>query len=507
MDFLPALSMETWTLLVVLLTVSFLYGTWTHGLFRKVGIPGPRPLPFIGTFHSYRNGMLQFDMECFKKYGKTWGIFDGRTPILAIVEPAIIKSVLVKECYTYFTNRRSLGLDGPLKRAITNAKDEQWKRIRAVLSPTFTSGKLKEMFPIMKNFGDVLVKNIQKKSGQEPMDMKQIFASYSTDVVLSTSFSVNVDSMNNPNDPFVTNGRRLFNFRFLSPKLLLVVFFPFLIPILQKMDISLFPKELVQFFTSAVKSIKEKRQKGNHENRVDFLQLMVDSQTDKIPEDNGTNHGFKALTDEEIMAQSMVFILAGYETTSTALAFLAYNLATHPDVQKRMQEEIDTLLPNKASPTYDALVQMEYMEMAINETMRLYPPGGRLERICKKTIEINGLTIPEGVVTMIPVYVLHRDPDYWPEPDVFNPDRFSKENKESQEPYTFLPFGSGPRNCIGMRFALLNIKVATVALLQHFTFQTCKDTTIPLELDTRGIIKSMKPIMLKLVPRTAAEEK
>ncbi|XP_078521132.1 cytochrome P450 3A21-like [Lissotriton helveticus] len=505
MDFLPNLSMETWTLLVVLVAVFFLYGTWTHGIFRKVGIPGPRPLPFLGTFLGYRKGILEFDMECFKKYGKVWGIFDGRIPILAVMDPIIVKNILVKEFYTHFTNRRNFGLNGPLDAGVTVAEDEEWKRIRTVLSPTFTSGKLKEMFPIIKNLGESLANNVQKKTEQDkPLDMKLMFSSYSIDVVISTSFGVNIDSMNNPNDPFVAQGRKLFNFKFMSPLLITVVLFPFLIPVLEKMNVCLFPKDMLQFFASAVKSIKEKRQKGNHENRVDFLQLMIDSRTEDIPASNGINHGYKALTDREIVAQSMIFILAGYETTSTALAFLSYNLATHPDIQRKLQQEIDTLLPNKAPPTYDALTQMEYLDMVINETLRMYPPGGRLERVCKKTVEVNGVTIPEGVVVMIPLFPLHRDPEYWPEPDVFNPDRFSKENKNTQEPYTFLPFGSGPRNCIGMRFALLNIKVGIVSLLQNFSFQICKETPIPLELDNRGMIKSKTPIYLKLVPRTAA---
>ncbi|XP_069066072.1 cytochrome P450 3A21-like isoform X2 [Pleurodeles waltl] len=503
MDFLPNFSVETWALLVVLVTVFFLYGSWTHEIFRKLGIPGPRPLPFIGTFHEYRKGMLEFDMKCFKKYGKMWGIFDGRTPILVVMDPVILKSILVKECYTHFTNRRPIGLNGPFEEGMSVAKDDEWKRIRTVLSPTFTSGRLKEMFPIMKSLGETLVKNVQKKTEHdEPLDMKQLFGSYSTDVVISTSFGVNVDSMNNPNDPFVTIARKMFNFRFINPLLTIIVLFPFLTPILKKLNDWLSPNDLVQFFTRAIKSLKEKRQKGNHE-RVDFLQLMVDSQTEDTSSSNGTHHGYKALTDSEIIAQSRVFILAGYETTSTTLSFLSYNLATHPDVQRKLQQEIDTLLPNKAPPTYEALLQMEYLEMAINEALRLYPAGGRIERVCKKTVEVKGVTIPEGVVVVIPLYSLHRDPEYWPEPDKFNPDRFTKENKETQEPYTFLPFGSGPRNCIAMRFALLNVKVGIVSLLQNFSFQVCKETPIPLELDTRGFVQPKTPIYLKLVPRTA----
>ncbi|PIO29923.1 hypothetical protein AB205_0125460 [Aquarana catesbeiana] len=201
------------------------------------------------------------------------------------------------------------------------------------------------------------------------------------------------------------------------------------------------------------------------------------------------------------MAQGLIFIIAGYETTSTTLMFTAYLLATHPDVQTKLQEEIETHLPNKAPPTYEALMQMEYLDMVIHETLRLYPAAGRLERVCKKTTEINGVTIPEGVVTVIPAYVLHRDPSLWADPEEFRPERFGKENKETQDPYTFLPFGFGPRNCIGMRFAMVNMKAAIILLLQNFSFRTCKDTPIPLQIDTTGFLKTTKPVILNLVPR------
>ncbi|XP_067318640.1 cytochrome P450 3A9-like, partial [Anolis sagrei] len=144
MDLLSYFSVETWALLILSLGLLMLYGIWPFGVFKKLGIPGPRPLPFIGTALAYRKGLLAFDKACFKKYGKIWGFYDGRTPVLAITDPAVIKAVLVKECYSVFTNRRKFGPTGKLESAVSLAEDENWKRIRTVLSPTFTSGKLKE---------------------------------------------------------------------------------------------------------------------------------------------------------------------------------------------------------------------------------------------------------------------------------------------------------------------------------------------------------------------------
>ncbi|NXR05718.1 CP3AO protein, partial [Semnornis frantzii] len=499
MNLLPSLSMETWAFVLLFIALSLVYGIWPFGLFKKLGIPGPKPLPFFGTCLEYRKGFLEFDSSCFQKYGRIWGIYDGRQPVLGVMDPQIIKSVLVKDCYSTFTNRRRTDLAGVLQNAVSLAEDDQWKRLRTVLSPTFTSGKLKEMFPIMKHYGEALVKNVQKRvEKNSALPVKEIFGSYGMDVVTSTSFGVNMDSMNNPNDPFVREMKKLVRFDLFDPVFIISFVFPFLTPLMAKMNFSFFPISAVDFFMRAISKIKREREQDTHKGRVDFLQLMIESQRGG----NGENHSYKALTDIEVLAQAFIFIFAGYEPTSNTLGYLAYELALHPDVQQKVLEEIDTVLPNKAPLTYDAVMQMEYLDMAVNETLRLYPIGGRIERTCKKDVEIHGVTIPKGVVVMIPPYTLHRCPEFWPNPDEFRPERFSKDNKESIDPYAFLPFGAGPRNCLGMRFALLTLKVAIIALLQQFTFQTCKETEIPLKLSSRGLLNPEKPIILKFVPRS-----
>ncbi|MDL1310912.1 cytochrome P450 [Yersinia pestis] len=452
---------------------------------------------FFGTILNYRQGFFSFDKECFEKYGKIWGIYDGRRPVLVITEPDIIKTVLIKECYSTFTNRREFGPAGFMKKAISLSEDEEWKRIRTLLSPTFTSGKLKEMFPIISQYGNVLVKNMRQESKKGKfINLKEIFGAYSMDVITATSFGVNIDSLNNPQDPFVEKVKKLLKFDFFDPLFLSITLFPFLTPIFEAMSISMFPKDVTEFLKKAVNRMKENRLQEKEQHRVDFLQLMINSQNSKDVESH------KALSDLELVAQSVIFIFAGYETTSSALSFILYELATNPDVQTKLQQEIDAALPNKAPVTYDILVQMEYLDMVVNESLRIYPIAGRLERVCKKDVEINGVLISKGTVVMIPSYVLHRDPQYWPEPEEFRPERFSKKNKDDINPYIYMPFGNGPRNCIGMRFALMNMKLALVKVLQNFSFQTCKETQIPLKLGKQGgLLQPEKPIVLKVVDR------
>ncbi|XP_037057665.1 cytochrome P450 3A31 [Peromyscus leucopus] len=409
----------------------------------------------------------------------------------------MIKNILVKECYSVFTNRREFGPAGFMKKAVSMSKDEEWKRMRALLSPTFTSGKLKEMFPIIEQYGDILVKYLRREAEKgKPITMKEVFGAYSMDVITSTSFGVNVDSLNNPKDPFVEKARKLLRLDFFDPLFMSVVLFPFLIPIYEMLNVSLFPKDSIAFFKKFVDRMKENRLDSNQKHRVDFLQLMMNTHNNSKDDES-----HKALSDMEIIAQSIIFIFGGYETTSNTISFVLYLLATHPDIQKKLQEEIDETLPNKASPSYDKVMEMEYLDMVLNETLRLYPIANRLERVCKQDVEMDGVFFPKGSIAMIPVYALHHDPQYWPEPKEFRPERFSKENKGNISPYVYLPFGNGPRNCIGMRFALMNMKLALTKVLQNFSFQTCKETQIPLKISRKAMFQPEKPVVLKVVPR------
>ncbi|KAK5865791.1 hypothetical protein PBY51_020033 [Eleginops maclovinus] len=493
-------STETWTLLVAFITLTLVYVCWPFATFKKMGVPGPTPIPFFGTMLAYKKGFTVFDQNCFNKYGKIWGIFDGRQPVLCITDPAMIKTVLIKECYSLFTNRRNFRLNGELYDAVSIAEDDQWRRIRSVISPSFTSGRLKEMFGIMKRHSANLISSMKKKADKdEPLELKEFFGSYSMDVVTSTAFSVDIDSLNNPSDPFVSNIKQMLQFDFFNPIFLIVAFFPFMGPIFEKFNFAFFPTAVTDFFYAALQKIKSGREIIKQKSRVDFLQLMIDSQK---TQDSSKVEEHKGLSDHEILSQAMIFLFAGYETSSSSLSFLAYNLARNPHVMKQLQEEVDSTFPNKGPVEYQALMEMEYLDSAINESLRLYPIAPRLERVAKATVEINGLVIPKDMIVMVPTWPLHRDPGLWPEPEEFKPERFSKENKGNIDPYTYMPFGAGPRNCIGMRFALVMMKLAMVEILQRYNFTVCKETEIPLEMDIQGLLMPKRPIKLKLEARS-----
>ncbi|CAO2630638.1 Cytochrome P450 3A11 [Lemmus lemmus] len=344
MDLTSALSLETWVLLAISLMLLYVLGTQNHDIFKKQGIPGPKPLPFFGTMLHYYKGIWKFDAECYEKYGKIWGLLDGPTPVFTIADPDMIKNILVKDTYSVFTNRRDIGPVGMMSNAVSIAKDEDWKRIRALLSPTFTSGKLREMFPIIEQYGDILVKYLKREADKgKPLNMKEVFGAYSMDVITSTSFGVKVDSLNNPKDPFVEKARKFLKIDFFDPFFFSIILCPFLIEIYEMLNISMFPKDSIEFFKEFVGRMKENRLASNQKVKYSCLLRCTGL-------DNGLDcEHVSSLTDIEITAQSIIFIFAGYESTSNTLAFALHSLATHPDIQKKLQEEIDMALPNKVN--------------------------------------------------------------------------------------------------------------------------------------------------------------
>lgn len=192
------------------------------------------------------------------------------------------------------------------------------------------------------------------------------------------------------------------------------------------------------------------------------------------------------------------------------MCFTAYELAVNPDMQQKLRKEVvKTLEENKGQLTYESLLGMKYLDMFISESLRKWPPGIIGDRVSVKPYTIEPelpgerkVTLDAGTNIWIPTYPLHRDPKYYPDPERFDPERFSDENKHNIRPFTYLPFGAGPRNCIGSRFAVLEAKLVIAEIVSKFEIVPVEKTQIPLQINKysfnllpeNGMWLGLKPI-------------
>ena len=225
------------------------------------------------------------------------------------------------------------------------------------------------------------------------------------------------------------------------------------------------------------------------------MQLMLEAHEETV-------QGVSKLSDDEVTAQSVTFLIAGFETTGNTLCSTAYFLATYPEVQDRIIQEVDEALESSGSkPLYDVVQKMPYLDQVISEVLRLCGPAFSLLRGCEEETAIKGVRFPKGIDVNIPAYVLHRDPEVWDNPLEFNPENFSPEAKEKRSPYSYLPFGTGPRQCIGMRFALLEIKLGLLEILRRFKFERAPETVTTLEHRAVALMAPKDIIYVKIKAR------
>ncbi|PSN43540.1 hypothetical protein C0J52_03717 [Blattella germanica] len=186
-------------------------------------------------------------------------------------------------------------------------------------------------------------------------------------------------------------------------------------------------------------------------------------------------------TYEDIAAQALTFFTDGYETSSSALSVLLHNLACHPTEQQRLRDEVDSALREHGKFTFEVVQGMTYLDMVLNESLRMHPIVPYMSRLCTKPFQLpradgTPMTVEVGTPVITPILAIHNDPQYYPEPKKFDPERFNEENNAQRPKYVHYPFGEGPRICLGMRFAQIQIKTAVATILSEFEIKRCEKT-------------------------------
>ncbi|KAF6276282.1 thromboxane A synthase 1 [Rhinolophus ferrumequinum] len=522
-------GMLTVALSVVLLALLKWYSTSAFSRLEKLGIRHPKPSPFIGNLTFFRQGFWESQMELRKLYGPLCGYYLGRRMFIVISEPNMIKQVLV-ENFSNFTNRMASGLESkPVLDSVLFLRDKRWEEVRSVLTSAFSPEKLNEVTPLISQACDLLVAHLRRyaESG-DAFDIQRCYSCYSTDVVASVAFGTPVDSQKAPEDPFVKHCRRFFALSIPTPLLVLILSFPSIMVPLARILPNKNRDELNGFFNKLIRNVIALRdQQAAEERQRDFLQLVLDARHSapsvgvesfdivrQVFSSTGCSVNpsqprllSKPLTVDEVVGQAFLFLIAGYEIVTNTLSFATYLLATNPDCQEKLLTEVDRFNEKYTSPEYCSLQEsLPYLDMVIAETLRMYPPAFRFTREAAQDCEVLGQRIPAGTVVETAVGALHHDPEHWPRPEIFDPQRFTAEAQQRRRPFTYLPFGAGPRSCLGVRLGLLEVKLTLLHVLSNFRFEACPETQVPLQLESKSALGPKNGIYIKIVSRRHSDE-
>jgi len=518
------------------------YKAWKKmSYFRSIGVeedPGYFPLGSEDMWNlslgkNAFNDMFQKGYARF--YGKRMYGHYGMMgiPHFVMQDMDLVKDVLIKD-FDHFVDRRefSFGENKYLNNMLTVLTGEQWKTMRTMLTPIFTSGKLKGMVKLIDKVGDSMVNHLEKfaEDGIE-FETKELFTLYGVDVVASTGFGFEAKAFSDPNSIFKDQVDQLtfigkYKRKGLAQfKVVFMVLFPQLAKFFK---VEFFEASNLKFFINIIKSTIEDRRKSGH-HRNDFIDCMLqgfqaatnqmnkpetssESQFDKDAELK-TNSlpaigGFqsKEAMEDAVVSNAFVMFFAGFDTSSTSMAITAYFLAKNPDVQDQLYEEIREAIEannNSQYLEYQHIQSLPFLEGCIMEAMRLYPLTN-LERKCTKDYTIRGtnVTIKKGTLVQIPSAEMMKDPKYWDNPDTYDPSRFNEEDNARRGQYHYLVFGHGPRNCIGKRFALLQSKTGIFRLIANYKLITCERTVDKLVADPASTSQQPKGGMwIKCVKR------
>ncbi|KAH8383087.1 hypothetical protein KR009_006667 [Drosophila setifemur] len=472
-------------LLISAVTLLYVYLKWTFSYWDRKGFPsGGSSMPF-GALDSVRRGKRSFGMAIYDMYKSTKepviGIYLTLRPALLVRDAQLAHDVLVKDFASFHDRGVYVDEDNdPMSASLFQLEGARWKGLRSKLSPSFTSGKLKAMFETADAVGDKLIAHLNgllPPTGSKELELKELMATYAIDIIASTIFGLDVDSFANPTNEFLTISKKVNRNTFEDIVRGTSSFlYPGLEKIFVKMGWTQEGPERMRELSHRTMDLREK----NNIVRKDLLQLLLQlrnqgeiNNDDSIWSAESSKNGVKSMSKDVIAGQLFLFFVAGFETTASTTAFTLFELSHYPEAMAKAQEDVRQAIENHGGKlTYDAIQDMKYLEACVLETTRKYPALPLLNRVCTQDYPVpdSKMVIQKGTPIIISLIGMQRDAEYFPDPIAYRPERFLDENKD-YNPLAFMPFGEGPRHCIGARMGKLNVKLALAKVLSNFNLE------------------------------------
>lgn len=480
-------SVLTAALVSVVVAAAVAFWRWrrrTFNFFKERGIPGPEPSLFSGNFdHLWNDNTCKVLQEWSKKYGDVYGIFIGDAPFLVVNDLELLRRVFVTD-FAKFANRgdvwRLVEENPVIQHATSFADGDRWKLFRRPIAAAFSAAKLKPMLPEMAVHVDRFLDLIEGRSERASAGEVDVFPplrALAFEVVAGVACGLQLDVLYKPSDEYfddATSGTREF---VQSPYHRISQFFSRmkgLVPFVRMVQ-RMCEGETLMRLINKVEAVVEHRLKNLKLSRPDVLQSLLDT---RIPSElldkhkilhRKNNEGDLMMHTTHVAGNAAVLLAAGVDTVACSTAFCIYCLAKYPEVQERVRKEVRQAYEKHGGFSFEAINDLSYTAQTISETLRLYTPVvGFIVRKASCDFRYKDLTLPKGVNILADTEHIHRDPNLWDRPEEFDPDRFSPDRKALMDPLAFQPYGIGPRNCVGMRLAQLEISLILAKLVHRF---------------------------------------
>ncbi|KAL7166484.1 hypothetical protein ACSBR2_037204 [Camellia fascicularis] len=490
-------------------------------------VPGPVAMPLVGNLPllaKYGPGLFSV---LSKQYGPIFRFHMGRQPLVIVADPELCREVGIKK----FKDIPNRSIPSPIsasplhQKGLFFTRDARWSTMRNTILSVYQPSHLAKLVPTMQAFVESATQNLHFNK-EEDIIFSDLSLKLATDVIGQVAFGVDFglskprstsdDSMNDLGHQGNSNEgvRNFINQHIYSTTMLKMdlsgsfsIILGLLVPILQepfRLILKRIPgtmdwkvERTNQDLSSRLDEIVVKRMEDKDRGSKDFLSLILSArETGKLSKN--------VFTPDDISAVTYEHLLAGSATTSFTLSSTVYLVAGHPEVEKKLLKEIDSFGPHDQMPTANDLQhKFPYLDQVVKEAMRFYTVSPLIARETSKEVEIGGYHLPKGTWVWLAPGVLAKDPKNFPEPEKFKPERFDPncEEEKQRHPYAHIPFGIGPRACIGQKFSLYEIKLSLIHLYRKYVFHHSPNMEKPLELEYGIILNFKHGVWLRAIKR------
>lgn len=404
--------------------------------------PGPRGSILLGNTAEGWNRPLALFTRCMKEYGPIARLRFAASSYYLLNHPDLVHHVFVENHRNYKKSRNYRGIQIVLGDGLFTSEGETWRRQRKLAQPAFHRERLAGFAQIMCSSTRELLTRLQARAGQ-PVQWHEEMSDLALRIVCRTLFSAEIDAQAAAIRQSVSFANEYGESAY---------FLPTWIPTAKNQELK---RALAQFDALIYRMIAARRR--SPEQPRDLLSMLMAAQ------DESSGEG---MSDRQLRDEALTLIIGGHETTATVLDWTFHLLSQHQAIERQLRAHVLAVLGDR-DPTVEDLPKLGYVTQVVQEAMRLYPPAWVMEREAIAEDTIGGYPIPAGATVAVSPYVLHRHPDFWDDPERFVPERFAPDKQRERSRYVYLPFGSGPRICIGNAFAMMEMVIIVSMLVRQ----------------------------------------